>query len=1120
MVMKPGSRRPPQEPSDEESDGDGGGDFGTMVMKPGSRRDSGSGGGGGGGWRGGGDNKGGQYAGDSDEEGGGDFGTMVMRPRGTRREDDDGSGVESEGSEGGDFGTMVVSRGSKGSSGRGRRRDEEEEDDEDDNNGDFGTMVVSRGGGRRRGGQEEEEEEESEEGDFGTMVVSRKSGGGGGRGRAEREEEGGGLAAAAASMRAQMGRGGGGRRGGGGGRGGRRREEEEEEEESDGDGDFGTMVVSKTKGNRRREEEEEEEEEDEEGSEEGDFGTMVVSKSAKKKGRRRKEESEEEEEGDFGTMVVSKRRGRSDDEEEEEDDDEDDEDEEEEENQFGTVVVSGKSKGGGRRKKGGKGGKGEKDGTGSLAAAARSMAEHKDVAPKAKKGGGGGVAGSSIHVSREDPTLKYELLEELGKGSYGSVYKGRDRISSELVAIKVISLAEGEEGFEEIRGEIEMLQQCNHPNVVRYHGSYQGDDFLWIVMEYCGGGSVADLMNNTDSPLEEGMIAYVCRESIKGLAYLHEIGKVHRDIKGGNILLSDSGEIKLGDFGVAAQLTRTMSKRNTFIGTPHWMAPEVIQESLYDGKVDVWALGITAIEMAEGLPPRSNIHPMRVLFMISREPSPTLEDPEKWSLLFHDFVAKCLIKEPKQRPTTPALLQHKFIERCKDTAVVLKKRIDQAKAMREEAKKQRLAAAALEEQNSVSEDSMGTGTVKQRGDAMGGTVKARSAPSAYADDDEPDFGTFVNKDYESEDEAMDTGTMRVAKSDEPSAKSAAATSAAEGVESSSDNIGAALAALGGQRKAKPAQAKSAPARRSERPPVPPKQAAAAGMELEAKRRKGTDFFAGARQAMEDGTRQAIADSTRPAQRASPGLQDKLSAVYAAGNTVPIPFLRACDISPLALIASSGPDGAPFDQCGLEAIQELSGSGGLAGSKGARRTPAAEVPLPPSVYRRLANSTTLPNLARALAYHKQCLDEMPLQGWQPSHPGAHTSLSPNCHLRLETQHTSFPLSLPSLPFLSPIHPLPFPLSPSLSPLPLSPSPSPLPSLPFPLSLSSLPFTLSLSLSPLPLPPPFLASPLPSFALPVPPFYHLSLPSHLNCPFSHPWSLPSSRHLSLCSSYKQD
>jgi len=188
-------------------------------------------------------------------------------------------------------------------------------------------------------------------------------------------------------------------------------------------------------------------------------------------------------------------------------------------------------------------------------------------------------------VTFEDPSLKYELLNELGKGSYGAVYKARDLRTSELVAVKVISLAEGEEGYEEIRGEIEMLQQCNHPNVVRYLGSFQGEDYLWIVMEYCGGGSVADLMNITDEALEEPQIAYVCREALKGLAYLHSIFKVHRDIKGGNILLTEQGEVKLGDFGVAAQLTRTMSKRNTFIGTPHWMAPEVIQESRYDGKV-------------------------------------------------------------------------------------------------------------------------------------------------------------------------------------------------------------------------------------------------------------------------------------------------------------------------------------------------------------------------------------------------------------------------------------------------------------------------------------------------------------------------------------------------------
>ncbi|MQM12329.1 hypothetical protein Taro_045247 [Colocasia esculenta] len=224
-------------------------------------------------------------------------------------------------------------------------------------------------------------------------------------------------------------------------------------------------------------------------------------------------------------------------------------------------------------------------------------------------------------ITREDPSTKYELLHELGKngpgkGSYGAVYKARDVKTSELVAIKVISLTEGEEGYEEIRGEIEMLQQCSHPNVVRYFGSYQGEEYLWIVMEYCGGGSVADLMSVTEEPLDESQIAYICREALKGLSYLHSIFKVHRDIKGGNILLTEQGEVKLGDFGVAAQLTRTMSKRNTFIGTPHWMAPEVIQESRYDGKVDVWALGVSAIEMAEGFPPRSNVHPMRCRFVL------------------------------------------------------------------------------------------------------------------------------------------------------------------------------------------------------------------------------------------------------------------------------------------------------------------------------------------------------------------------------------------------------------------------------------------------------------------------------------------------------------------------
>ncbi|KAE8657403.1 hypothetical protein F3Y22_tig00116995pilonHSYRG00047 [Hibiscus syriacus] len=149
------------------------------------------------------------------------------------------------------------------------------------------------------------------------------------------------------------------------------------------------------------------------------------------------------------------------------------------------------------------------------------------------------------NVTREDPSTKYELLNELGKGSYGAVYKARDIKTSELVAIKVLSLSEGEQGYEKIRGEIEMLQQCSHPNVVRYHGSYQGDEYLWIVMEYCGGGSVADLIHVTEEPLEEYQIAYICREALKGLEYLHMIFKVHRDIKGGNILLTEQGEVKL-----------------------------------------------------------------------------------------------------------------------------------------------------------------------------------------------------------------------------------------------------------------------------------------------------------------------------------------------------------------------------------------------------------------------------------------------------------------------------------------------------------------------------------------------------------------------------------------------
>ncbi|EFJ44650.1 MAP kinase [Volvox carteri f. nagariensis] len=232
-----------------------------------------------------------------------------------------------------------------------------------------------------------------------------------------------------------------------------------------------------------------------------------------------------------------------------------------------------------------------------------------------------------------------------GKGAYGTVYSAVDGQTGETVAIKVIPVTDQDrEELTQIQKEIRFLADCNHPNVVRYLGSYRHPNELWIVMEYCGGGSVSDLLSATSEPLSEDLIAYVCGEALKGLAYLHGLGKVHRDIKCGNILLTTGGEVKIADFGVSAQLTATMSKRNTFIGTPHWMAPEVIQESRYDGKVDVWALGISAIEMAELRPPRWNVHPLRVIFMIGRDPPPRLSQLDKWSPVFQDFVSQALLK--------------------------------------------------------------------------------------------------------------------------------------------------------------------------------------------------------------------------------------------------------------------------------------------------------------------------------------------------------------------------------------------------------------------------------------------------------------------------------------------
>eukprot|EP00455_Lapot_gusevi_P053003 TRINITY_DN817_c0_g1_i1.p1 TRINITY_DN817_c0_g1~~TRINITY_DN817_c0_g1_i1.p1 ORF type:complete len:435 (+),score=111.00 TRINITY_DN817_c0_g1_i1:132-1436(+) len=273
---------------------------------------------------------------------------------------------------------------------------------------------------------------------------------------------------------------------------------------------------------------------------------------------------------------------------------------------------------------------------------------------------------SYLQISEGDPAQRFELLELLGAGSYGTVQKALDKQDQSQVAIKIIPV---ENDVAELMREIDILQECRCDEIVSYKGSYEKDGQLWIVMEFCGVGSVNDLMNICHVTLPEDIISVICKAALKGLSYLHQKRKVHRDIKSGNILLNSQGEAKLADFGVSAQVS-TLSKRNTVIGTPYWMAPEVLKGNPYDQKADIWSMGITAIEMAVGEPPYTNIHPMRAIFLIPNKPPPTLPNPEKFSPEFNDFIARCLAKEPENRPSAAELLNHPFLQKAKSKAIV------------------------------------------------------------------------------------------------------------------------------------------------------------------------------------------------------------------------------------------------------------------------------------------------------------------------------------------------------------------------------------------------------------------------------------------------------------------
>uniref|UniRef100_A0A5F8G3D8 non-specific serine/threonine protein kinase n=1 Tax=Monodelphis domestica TaxID=13616 RepID=A0A5F8G3D8_MONDO len=333
----------------------------------------------------------------------------------------------------------------------------------------------------------------------------------------------------------------------------------------------------------------------------------------------------------------------------------------------------------------------------------------------------------------KQPEEVFDVLEKLGEGSYGSVFKAIHKESGQVVAIKQVPV---ESDLQEIIKEISIMQQCDSPYVVKYYGSYFKNTDLWIVMEYCGAGSVSDIIRLRNKTLTEEEIATILKSTLKGLEYLHFMRKIHRDIKAGNILLNTEGHAKLADFGVAGQLTDTMAKRNTVIGTPFWMAPEVIQEIGYNCVADIWSLGITSIEMAEGKPPYADIHPMRHPFIKNAKAVSILRD-----LITDAMEIKAKRHEEQQRELEE--VEENSDEDELDSHTMVKNALESVNTMRAASTMSEGAQTMIEHNTTILENDLGTMVINSEDEEeVDGTMK-RNTTSSQAQ--RPSFMDYFDK---------------------------------------------------------------------------------------------------------------------------------------------------------------------------------------------------------------------------------------------------------------------------------------------------------------------------------------------------------------------------------------